>query len=248
MNSPLAACIASTANSGKTMLASSRSSISCLFRPTRSSERNTTTWSTLRSPRRRSRIPAARASAAGPELALTGSPELVRFDVQDASDRVGLAVGQEPKENRLRLPLGRFHERPVLTAEQFFQSPTLFEPPVVEAVLPVDVRDAVREEEVIRFERHHPRPIAPALGLRGRQAAPQVPDGDGLLVLDADGRAGPDASSVYGSAGSAMYCCMQRLARHASTRSFATRRARSARARNSSSDSPANRSVRTRAA
>lgn len=45
-----------------------------------------------------------------------------------------------------------------------------------------------------------------------------------------------------------MYCCMQRLARHASTSTLATRPAHSARTRKSSSDSPGNRSVLTRVA
>ena len=48
-----------------------------------------------------------------------------------------------------------------------------------------------------------------------------------------------------GQAGSAMYSWTQRFARHASTSSLAIRPARSARRRNSSSDSPARRSVCT---
>ena len=86
----------------------------------------------------------------------TRPPKRVRLNAQDSADRVCLVLAQVSKEDCLRVSLGCFHERPVLAAQQLLEPTTLLESQVVEAVLSVDVGDAVGEEHVVRFKWHHP--------------------------------------------------------------------------------------------
>ena len=116
----------------------------------------------------------------------------MHFTGREAIDCLDLLIGQMPQEHLFRLRL-RITDQFSILAQEALHSSSLMETAVVEAVWPEEKGHAIPEEPVVPLEGHNPRPLAPVLALRRRQALPDPANGDCFLIFDANGGAPQNA-------------------------------------------------------
>ncbi len=85
-----------------------------------------------------------------------------------------------------------------MLAEEFFHSTTLKKTPIVEAVRPEDVGDAVGIKPVVGLQWHHRGTGSPPFRFRRRQTFSNPTNRDSLLELDANSRASQDTFDGVG--------------------------------------------------
>ena len=96
-------------------------------------------------------------------------------------DATWLLEKDSPRET-----LGPIHKWPVFPAKQFFHPFPLLKSAVVPTPLFEDIEDADWIDRIIGTERMNLRSVAPMLAFGRSQTLADAPDGNGLLVLDAD--------------------------------------------------------------
>src|ERR1051325_7009534 len=127
-----------------------------------------------------------------PGLPFCRSPELSRPDVKYPTNRPGLLLSEVLQEHFLRARL-RLSDKSSVRFQQALHSSPLMVAFVVKAVRPEEVGDSPGIEPVVRFEGHDPRPLAPVLVFRRRQAFADPPDRYRLFIFDANRRAPQNA-------------------------------------------------------